>query len=58
MKDAMAALNEEMMQLGQSICRQDGGAAAACGGGTGDVPKASGSGDNGEAIDADFSESN
>ncbi|GKE05637.1 stromal 70 kDa heat shock-related protein, chloroplastic-like protein [Tanacetum coccineum] len=57
MKDAMAALNQEMMQLGQSIYSQAGGAAAAGGDGAGDAPKASGSGDDGEVIDADFSES-
>ena len=54
----MAALNQEMMQLGQSIYSQAGGAAAAGGGGTGDAPNASGSGEDSEVIDADFSDSN
>lgn len=55
-KDAMAALNQEMMQLGQSIYSQAGGAAAA---GGGDGGKASGGGEegDGEVIDADFSDS-
>lgn len=56
MKDAMAALNQEMMQLGQSIYSQAGGAAAPGGGETGGAGKSSDDGD-GEVIDADFSES-
>ncbi|KAI7745376.1 LOW QUALITY PROTEIN: hypothetical protein M8C21_004471 [Ambrosia artemisiifolia] len=60
MKDALAALNQEMMQLGQSIYSQAGGAAAAADGGeTGGAGKASGATDDGddEVIDADFSDS-
>ncbi|KAJ0750725.1 putative Heat shock protein 70 family [Helianthus annuus] len=57
-KDAMAALNQEMMQLGQSIYSQAGGAAAAAGGDE-STGKASGATDDGdgEVIDADFSDS-
>lgn len=64
MKDAMAALNQEVMQLGQSLYNQPGsgptaGAGAASGGGadagpTGTAGKGS---DNGDVIDADFSDS-
>lgn len=45
-KDAMAALNQEMMQLGQSIYSQAGGGGGGNAGGDGD----------GKVIDADFSE--
>lgn len=61
MKDAMAALNQELMQLGQSIYSQaGGGAAAGSGAATGADGKASGTGGegDGEVIDADFSDSN
>lgn len=64
MKDAMAALNQEVMQLGQSLYNQPGsgptaGAGPASGGGadagpTGSAGKGS---DNGDVIDADFSDS-
>lgn len=54
-KDAIAALNQEMMQLGQAIYSQAGGTATASSG-TGDAGKDSGDGD-GEVIDADFSDS-
>lgn len=59
-KDAMAALNQEVMQLGQSLYSQPGEAAAggepAAGGseGSGSTGKSDG---NGEVIDADFTES-
>ncbi|CAH1454334.1 unnamed protein product [Lactuca virosa] len=59
MKDAMAALNQEMMQVGQAIYSQGGGggaAAAASGGEAGKASGSSGEGD-GEVIDADFSDS-
>ncbi|OIT32663.1 PREDICTED: stromal 70 kDa heat shock-related protein, chloroplastic-like [Nicotiana attenuata] len=59
-KDTMAALNQEVMQLGQSLYSQPG-AAAGPGAGAGSAG-ASGSSDkddgDGEVIDADFSESN
>ncbi|CAN1305860.1 Stromal 70 kDa heat shock-related protein, chloroplastic [Linum perenne] len=53
-KDAMAALNQEVMQLGQSLYNQQGapGAAAA-----GDGPSPAGSGVEGDVIDADFTDS-
>ncbi|CAN1804483.1 Stromal 70 kDa heat shock-related protein, chloroplastic [Linum perenne] len=55
-KDAMAALNQEVMQLGQSLYNQQGapGAAAA---GDGPSPGAGGSGVEGDVIDADFTDS-
>ncbi|KAI3673071.1 hypothetical protein L6452_39181 [Arctium lappa] len=53
-KDAMAALNQEMMQLGQSIYSQAG----AAGGGEGGKASGGNAGDgDGEVIDADFSDS-
>lgn len=56
-KDAMAALNQEVMQLGQALYSQPGGAAAAAG--SGRTAGSSGSGNDGEGdvIDADFSDS-
>lgn len=56
-KDAMAALNQEVMQIGQSLYSQPGAAEPASGapGDSGSGPKSS---DDGEVIDADFSESN
>jgi heat shock 70kDa protein 1/2/6/8 len=62
MKDAMAALNQEVMQLGQSLYNQPG-AGPTPGAGTGPTPgadagPASGKGpDNGDVIDADFTDS-
>jgi heat shock 70kDa protein 1/2/6/8 len=61
MKDAIAALNQEVMQLGQSLYNQPG--AAGPGAGAGPTPgtdagPASGKGpDNGDVIDADFTDS-
>jgi chaperone protein DnaK len=61
-KDAMAALNQEVMQLGQSLYNQPG-AGAAPGADAGPTPgadagPASGKGpDNGDVIDADFTDS-
>lgn len=53
-KDAMAALNQEVMQMGQSLYSQPGAAA-----GSGTTGGSSGKDDgDGEVIDADFSESN
>lgn len=63
-KDAMAALNQEVMQLGQSLYNQPGaGAGAAPGADAGPTPgadagPATGKGpDNGDVIDADFTDS-
>lgn len=54
-KDAMAALNQEVMQLGQSLYSQPGAAAAAgASEGSSSTDKSSG---DGEVIDADFTES-
>ena len=59
-KDAMAALNQEVMQLGQALYSQPGAAAADGGepaaGGPSSAGKSDGDGD-GEVIDADFTES-
>ena len=59
MKDAMAALNQEVMQLGQSLYNQPG-----AGGGAGPAPGAesgpsdsSDKGPDGDVIDADFTDS-
>ncbi|PHT40098.1 hypothetical protein CQW23_18952 [Capsicum baccatum] len=64
-KDAMAALNQEVMQLGQSLYSQPGASAGAAGSGStpgAGTTGASGSSakddGDGEVIDADFSESN
>ncbi|KAG9144658.1 hypothetical protein Leryth_020938 [Lithospermum erythrorhizon] len=59
MKDAMAALNQEVMQLGQSLYNQPGaspGAGPAPGGET-SGPSESGKGPDGDVIDADFTDS-
>ncbi|KAF7142208.1 hypothetical protein RHSIM_Rhsim05G0113400 [Rhododendron simsii] len=63
MKDTMAALNQEVMQLGQSLYNQpgdggaaDGGAGPAPGGSTG-PSESSGKGPDGDVIDADFTDS-
>ncbi|KAK8682547.1 hypothetical protein V6N13_054932 [Hibiscus sabdariffa] len=62
MKDAMAALNQEVMQLGQSLYNQP--SAGAGGGGAGPAPGAesgpsdsSNKGTDGDVIDADFTDS-
>lgn len=64
-KDAMAALNQEVMQLGQSLYSQPGAAAGPAGSGpapgagtTGSSGPTSKDDGDGEVIDADFSESN
>lgn len=62
-KDAMAALNQEVMQLGQSLYSQPGAAGAEPAGGASEESSStsagkSSSGGDGEVIDADFSESN
>lgn len=63
-KDAMAALNQEVMQLGQSLYSQPGAAAGPAGSGptpgagTTGASGSSGKDDGDEIIDADFSESN
>lgn len=61
MKDAMAALNQEVMQLGQSLYNQPGAGAAP---GAGPTPGAeagpsdsSSKGQDGDVIDADFTDS-
>ncbi|KAK1417686.1 hypothetical protein QVD17_26820 [Tagetes erecta] len=60
-KDAMAALNQEVMQLGQSLYNQPG--APEAGPAPGDAPgaqssEASSKGPEGDVIDADFTDSN
>ncbi|KAL8059862.1 hypothetical protein ABFX02_03G114600 [Erythranthe guttata] len=55
-KDATSALNQEVMQLGQSLYSQPGGAAAASEGSTSSSSAKSSDG-NGDVIDADFTES-
>ncbi|PHT64546.1 hypothetical protein T459_31614 [Capsicum annuum] len=64
-KDAMAALNQEVMQLGQSLYSQPGASAGAAGSGptpgadtTGAYGSSAKDDGDGEVIDADFSESN
>jgi heat shock protein 1/8 len=56
-KDAIAALNQEVMQLGQSLYNQPGAGGPAPGGpeAPGEGPKASSGGD--DVIDADFTDS-
>jgi heat shock 70kDa protein 1/2/6/8 len=65
MKDVMAALNQEVMQIGQAMYNQPGAGAAGPAPGAeapGADPTGSGSGSNrpndGDVIDADFTESN
>ena len=58
-KDAMAALNQEVMQLGQPLYNQPGatpGADPAAGGADG-PSEASSKGPEGDVIDADFTDS-
>ncbi|KAK4352745.1 hypothetical protein RND71_028263 [Anisodus tanguticus] len=58
-KDAMAALNQEVMQLGQSLYSQPGAAAGPAGAGTTGASGSTGKdGGDGEIIDADFSDRN
>lgn len=60
MKDAMATLNQEVMQLGQSLYNQPGaaGAGPASADGAGSSAESPGKGpDNGDVIDADFTDS-
>ncbi|XP_042035806.1 stromal 70 kDa heat shock-related protein, chloroplastic-like [Salvia splendens] len=57
-KDAMAALNQEVMQLGQALYSQPGAAAAGGGEPAAGGPSSAGKSDgDGEVIDADFTES-
>ncbi|KZV22704.1 stromal 70 kDa heat shock-related protein, chloroplastic [Dorcoceras hygrometricum] len=59
MKDALSALNQEVMQLGQSLYNQPGptpGTGPTPGGGT-SASEASGKGPEGDVIDADFTDS-
>jgi heat shock protein 1/8 len=64
-KDAIAALNQEVMQLGQSLYNQPGApGAAGPGAGPGPAPggesgpsESSGKGPEGDVIDADFTDS-
>jgi len=59
-KDAMAALNQEVMQLGQSLYNQPGAAPGGAGptpGGSTGPSESSGKGPEGDVIDADFSDS-
>lgn len=62
MKDAMASLNQEVMQLGQSLYNQPGagaapGAGPAPGDSAGPSESSSGKGPDGDVIDADFTDS-
>lgn len=58
-KDAMAALNQEVMQLGQSLYNQPGaaGAGPVPGADAGSTGGASKGADGGDVIDADFTDS-
>ncbi|KAL9687461.1 hypothetical protein QQ045_031864 [Rhodiola kirilowii] len=57
-KDAIAALNQEVMQIGQSLYSQPGAAAAAAAaGGASEQPSSGASADGGDVIDADFTDS-
>ncbi|KAE8694867.1 Heat shock 70 kDa protein 7 [Hibiscus syriacus] len=60
MKDAMSALNQEVMQLGQSLYNQpgaEGGAAGPAPGGETGPSDSSNKGPDGDVIDADFTDS-
>ncbi|CAL9764544.1 stromal 70 kDa heat shock-related protein, chloroplastic [Musa acuminata AAA Group] len=59
MKDAMAALNQEVMQLGQSLYNQPGaaGPGSAPGADAGSTGPSTKGPDNGDVIDADFTDS-
>lgn len=61
-KDAMAALNQEVMQIGQSLYNQPGSAGAGAGagpapGGAGPSESSDNKGPDGDVIDADFTDS-
>lgn len=59
-KDAMAALNQEVMQLGQSLYNQPGaapGAGPTPGGADGPSEPSGNKGPEGDVIDADFTDS-
>lgn len=59
-KDAMAALNQEVMQLGQSLYNQPGaapGAGPTPGGADGPSESSGNKGPEGDVIDADFTDS-
>ena len=59
-KDAMAALNQEVMQLGQSLYNQPGAEGApgpAPGGESGPSADSTSKGPDGDVIDADFTDS-
>lgn len=58
-KDAMTALNQEVMQLGQSLYNQPGapGAGPTPPGGEAGPSDSSGKGPDGDVIDADFTDS-
>jgi len=59
MKDAMTALNQEVMQLGQSLYNQPGAAPGAAGPtpGADAGPSDKGAPEGGDVIDADFTDS-
>lgn len=58
MKDAMAALNQEVMQLGQSLYNQPGaGGPGPAPGGEAGPSDSSNKGPDGDVIDADFTDS-
>lgn len=59
MKDAMAALNQEVMQLGQSLYNQPGSGPGAAGPtpGADAAPSDTGAPEGGDVIDADFTDS-
>ncbi|KAE8728105.1 Stromal 70 kDa heat shock-related protein [Hibiscus syriacus] len=57
MKDAIAALNQEVMQLGQSVYNQPGAATGPAPGGETGPSDSSSKGSDGDVIDADFSDS-
>lgn len=56
MKDAMAALNQEVMQLGQALYSQPGSATGAAPGADAS-PSDNGAPEGGDVIDADFTDS-
>lgn len=59
-KDAIAALNQEVMQLGQSLYNQPGapgGGEGPAAGGEAGPSESSGKGPDGDVIDADFTDS-
>jgi molecular chaperone DnaK (HSP70) len=61
MKDALAALNQEVMQLGQSLYQQQGapgaGPTPGADGPDGSAASSEKPGDDGDVIDADFTDS-